>query len=64
MNQREAANVLRSYQAIVVDAVTEPIDWVVIGAEAPPIPQDQILGERLRTAAAAGEVELGRLGGE
>lgn len=58
MNQREAANVLRSYQAIVVDAVTEPIDWVVIGAEEPPIPQDQILGERLRTAAAAGEVEI------
>ena len=40
MNQREAANVLRSYEAIVVDAVTEPIDWVVIGAEEPPIPQD------------------------
>ena len=58
MNQREAANVLRSYEAIVVDAVTEPIDWVVIGAEEPPIPQDQILGERLRTAAAAGDVEI------
>lgn len=58
MNQREAANVLRSYEAIVVDAVTEPIDWVVIGAEEPPIPQDQILGERLRNAAAAGNVEI------
>ncbi len=58
MNQREAANVLRSYEAIVVDAVTEPIDWVVIGAEEPPIPQDQILGDRLRTAAAAGDVEI------
>lgn len=58
MNQREAANVLRSYEAIVVDAVTDPIDWVVIGAEEPPIPQDQILGERLRTAAAAGAVEI------
>ncbi len=58
MNQREAANVLRSYEAIVVDAVTEPIDWVVIGAEEPPIPQDQILGDRLRAAAAAGEVEI------
>ena len=58
MNQREAANVLRSYQAIVVDAVTEPIDWVVIGAEEPPIPQDQLLGQRLREAAAAGEVEI------
>ena len=58
MNQREAANVLRSYEAIVVDAVTEPIDWVVIGAEEPPIPQDQILGDRLRIAAAAGDVEI------
>ena len=58
MNQREAANVLRSYEAIVVDAVTDPIDWVVIGAEEPPIPQDQILGDRLRTAAAAGDVEI------
>ena len=58
MNQREAANVLRSYEAIVVDAVTEPIDWVVIGAEEPPIPQDQILGDRLRAAAAAGQVEI------
>lgn len=58
MNQREATNVLRSYQAIVVDAVTEPIDWVVIGAEEPPIPQEQLLCERLREAAAAGEVEI------
>ena len=58
MNQREAANVLRSYQAIVVDAVTEPIDWVVIGAEEPPIPQDQLLCDRLRESAAAGEVEI------
>lgn len=58
MNQREAANVLRSYEAIVVDAVAEPIDWVVIGAEEPPIPQDEILGERLRAAAAAGDVEI------
>ena len=58
MNQREAANVLRSYEAIVVDAVAEPIDWVVIGAEEPPIPQNEILGERLRAAAAAGDVEI------
>lgn len=58
MNQREAANVLRSYEAIVVDTVTDPIDWVVIGAEEPPIPQDKLLGDRLRTAAAAGEVEI------
>lgn len=58
MNQREAANVLRSYEAIVVDAVTEPIDWVVIGADEPPIPRDQILNSRLKAAAAAGELEI------
>ena len=58
MNQREASNVLRSYQATIVDLEADAIDWVVIGAEEPPIAEDRLLGAHLRDAAAAGRLEI------
>ncbi|MGI9473716.1 MAG: MerR family transcriptional regulator [Rubripirellula sp.] len=58
MNQREAANVLRSYEAMVVDLDAELTDWVVIGAEEPPIAEDQLLSPGIRDAAAEGDLEI------
>ncbi len=58
MNQREAANVLRSYQATVVDVDSDSVDWIVIGAEESPIAEADLLSPRVRDAAAAGELEI------
>ena len=58
MNQRQAANVLRSYKAIVVDQDADAIDWVVIGADESPIAEPDLLIQRVRDAAAAGETEI------
>lgn len=58
MNQREAANVLRSYAGTVVDVEADTIDWVVVGAEEPPIAEDHLLSTAIRDAAAAGRLEI------
>lgn len=58
MNQREASNVLRSYQATVVDLDAESIDWVVIGADESPIAESDLLSPRVHDAAAAGSLEI------
>lgn len=58
MNQREATNVLRSYQASVVDPDSDSVDWVVIGAEESPIAEADLLSERIRAAAAEGSLEI------
>ena len=58
MNQREAANVLRSYHATVVDVDSDDLDWVIIGAEEPPIGEADLLSPRVREAAASGAVEV------
>jgi tetratricopeptide (TPR) repeat protein len=58
MNQREASNVLRSYQATVVDLDAESIDWVVIGADESPIAESDLLSPRILDAAAAGSLEI------
>ncbi len=58
MNQRQAGNVLRSYQATVVDLDAEGIDWVVIGADESPIAEAELLRVELREAAAAGSLEI------
>ncbi len=58
MNQRQAANVLRSYKAIVVDQDAETIDWVVIGADESPIAEPDLLTQRVRDAAAQDELEV------
>jgi tetratricopeptide (TPR) repeat protein len=58
MNQRQAANVLRSYKATVVDQDAEAIDWVVIGADESPIAEPDLLTQRVRDAAAQDELEI------
>ncbi|WP_146521609.1 tetratricopeptide repeat protein [Stieleria varia] len=58
MNQREATNLLRSYGAIVVDIGQSLIDWVVIGAEEPPLSEADLLSQRLIEAAAAGALQV------
>lgn len=58
MNRREAANLLRSYAAIPVDLDAAAIDWVVIGAEESPLSETELLTPELRSAAAAGRIEV------
>lgn len=58
MNQREAANVLRSYQATIVAIDSEAVDWVVIGAEESPIAEADLLRSEVRAAAADGSLEI------
>src|SRR5690606_33052437 len=58
MNRREAANLLRSYLASVVDLNAEAIDWVVFGAEESPLSETQLLTAAVREAAASGALEV------
>ncbi|MGB7325630.1 MAG: MerR family transcriptional regulator [Rubripirellula sp.] len=58
MNQREATNVLRSYDAIVVDVDHDLVDWVVVGADESPLAEAELLRDSVREAAAAGRVEI------
>ena len=71
MNRREATNVLQSYKATVVEMprgkgdASQPqtdwgelADWVVIGAEVPPLGESELLPKSLIEAAGRGEVEL------
>lgn len=79
MNRREAANVLQSFQALVVDlpkcrasqdgveieglsnadeTVRPNVDWIVIGADQPPLSQGELLRADLIDAAAAGDLEI------
>lgn len=58
MNRREAANLLRSFAASVVDLDAPAIDWVVIGAEESPLSEAELLSPALLAAAASGTVEV------
>lgn len=58
MNQKQAANILRSYDAVVVDHDDAKIDWVVIGAEESPLAEADLLTTGMRDAAAKGEIEV------
>ncbi|MEL6106565.1 MAG: tetratricopeptide repeat protein [Planctomycetota bacterium] len=65
MNHREATNVLQSYHAQVIEFTKRSAgrgdggpDWVVIGAEEPPLSQSELLGSTTIHAAAQGEVEI------
>ena len=58
MNRREAANLLRSYGATVVDLDAKGIDWVVIGAEESPLAEAELLDEATRRAAGEGTLEI------
>jgi tetratricopeptide (TPR) repeat protein len=58
MTQREATNVLRTYNATVVDLDHGQIDWVVVGAEESPLAEADLLGPRIHDAAAEGTLEI------
>ncbi len=58
MNRREAANVVRSFDATVVDLTADAIDWVVIGAEESPLAEAELLTQQTRDAAARGQLEI------
>lgn len=58
MNRREASNILRSFQATVVDLGAESIDWIVIGAEESPLAEADLLSQEMRDAAASGALEI------
>jgi tetratricopeptide (TPR) repeat protein len=58
MNQREAASVLRSFQAVPVDLEDPAVDWVVIGAEESPLAEAELLSPPIREAAAQGLLEI------
>jgi tetratricopeptide (TPR) repeat protein len=58
MNRREAANVVRSFDATVVDLHADAIDWVVIGAEESPLAEAELLTPQTRDAAARGQLEV------
>lgn len=58
MTQREATNVLRTYNASVVELEDENLDWVVVGAEESPLAEAELLGSRIHAAAADGGLEI------
>lgn len=58
MNRREAANLLRSYGAVVVELEAPRLDWVVIGAEESPLAEPELIEDPLRAQAAAGSLEI------
>lgn len=58
MNRRQAASVLRSYSAVVVDLANEDVDWVVIGAEESPLAENELLADEIRRSAADGFLEI------
>ena len=66
MNHREATNVLESYHARVVEFGKRHVvlsgesapQWVVIGAEEPPLSQSELLGTATIHAAARGDLEI------
>jgi tetratricopeptide (TPR) repeat protein len=58
MNRREAANLLRSYAAVVTDIDAAELDWVVIGAEESPLSETALLTPEIRARAAAGKLEI------
>lgn len=58
MTQREATNVLRTYNASVVELDAGNIDWVVVGAEESPLAEADLLGPKIHDAAADGDLEI------
>ena len=58
MNRREATNLLRSFAAVVVEVDQDDVDWVVIGADEPPLAESELLSEDVLNAAARGGLEI------
>lgn len=58
MNRKQAATVLRSFGAVVVDAHQVDIDWVVVGAEVSPLAEAELLTPEIRRSAADGFLQI------
>ncbi len=58
MTQREATNVLRTFNATVVELDPNNVDWVVVGAEESPLAEAELLGKSIHQAAAMGALEI------
>ncbi len=58
MTRREAANLLRSYGATIVEQKATDVDWVVIGADQSPVLEAELLSEATRHAIATGSREI------
>ena len=58
MNRRQAASVLRSFGGVITDVDSEDIDLVVIGADHPPLAQNELISADIRRAAADGFLEI------
>ena len=58
MTRREAANLLRSYGASIVEQRAADVDWVVIGADQSPVLESDLLTESTRHAIATGTREI------
>lgn len=58
MTRREAANLLRSYGATIVEQRAADVDWVVIGADQSPLLESDLLSESTRHAIATGTREI------
>ncbi len=58
MRSKEAANVLRSLGAIVVDQKASEIDWIVVGDSQTSLMESDLLSSSIRQAIATGSCEL------
>ncbi|MGB7347315.1 MAG: MerR family transcriptional regulator, partial [Pirellulaceae bacterium] len=58
MNRREARNLIASFGAMVVNLVAGAIDFVVIGADEPPLAETELLSTAMLNSAAAGELSI------
>jgi len=58
MNRREATNLLRSFEATVVDLDAPRIDWIIIGAEESPLADSELLNPAVHEMAAEGHLEI------
>ena len=58
MNHREAASVLRSFGAIIVDQNQREVDWIVVGADESPLAEADLLTAETKHAVAVGTREV------
>ncbi|EMI54463.1 MerR family transcriptional regulator [Rhodopirellula sallentina] len=58
MNRREAANLLRSYGAVVVESDSAAVDWIVIGAEESPLAEAELIEEATRRRGRESQAQI------
>ncbi|MEM9588978.1 MAG: MerR family transcriptional regulator [Planctomycetota bacterium] len=58
MSRRHAANLLKSYGAVVTDAVDDDTDWAIIGAEESPLAEQELLSPSSLERAGRGDLEI------